>query len=630
MASFFLIFFPFIFFCLLNVWMIYLSKRAFGICIPVTLMLSTLMIYASQLIFHTFNVGLYVLFAILGGAICLLVVKRKDRVLTNNFFSWGFFSCLAIYILFAIVDYDRHFWFWDELSHWGKMVKEMIRIDSFYSDNASELLVHKEYPPFAAMFEMLWCRLSGGYSEMAASMAINIFSFTLLVTNLIDTLRLKKKTWYSELITGLIVTGIFLLTVLYFDVSCTSLTLCPDLFMSVMYVYLVSLILDKDEIRTGFGFFSFLIGMISLVLIKQMSIAFVLLAWFFFTVMEFSDEPDIKKMKGGQIIKKCFWSVLAIAGPLISYKVWGVYTKSIETSGQFFLGKINIASLKDIAWAKGTDVQNSTFYNYLRVLFTQTQSAGIFKLSYFGATVVALVLLCFIYFTNKGRLTKRSFFGTFILFVLGSIGYAFTMLVLYMYCYSEDEMAILSGYDRYMGTYVISEFLILLVLYFRVFKRSDKEGLNGRKLIFAAALLLIVSDYTKFAYVIPQVLRGEPLADYRIKAEDIELHTDEESKIFLVSSDNAKNIFYINYYLDNRKMDARYLYTNVAQQNSEDWEVWNQVVACIKENDYLYVCDTTDYVDEVIGKYTETGVLTDSTIYLIKYDDNKLKLINME
>lgn len=630
MASVFLIFFPFIFFCLLNVWMVYLSKRAFGICIPVTLMVATLVIYASQLIFHTFNVGFYVLFVVAGTSICLIVVRRKDGLLKDNYFSWGFFSFLVIYILFAIVNYDRHFWFWDELSHWGKMVKEMIRIDRFYSDNASELLVHKEYPPFAAIFEMLWCRLSGGYSEMAVTMSLNIFTFTLLITNLIDTLKLKKEAWYNQLITGGILTGIFLLTILSFDVSCTSLTICPDLFMSVMYVYIISLILNRDEIRTGFGYFSFLIGMISLIIIKQMSIAFVLLAWFFFTIMEFSDEAGIRKLGSKQIFKKCALSAMAIVAPFVSYQVWGNYSKSIENSGQFFLGKISIGSLAMIFSGDGTDIQNRTFHNFINALFTQAQSAGIFKMPYIFAMVVAVVLLGLIYYWNKDRFTKNNFIAMLLLFLLGSAGYAFTMLVLYMFCYSEDEMAILSGYNRYMGSYVISEYLVLIILAFYVLKRSNRERVNIGKLVLCAIVIFVFSDYTKLAYVIPQVLRGEPFADYRIKAQNIELHTDDNSRIFLISSDNAKNMFYLNYYSDNRGMDSRYLFSDVAKQNSTDLEFWNQVVACLKEDDYLYVYDTTDFADEVIGKYTETGVLTDNTIYHIKSDADELELIKLE
>lgn len=626
MVSIFMIFCPFIFFCLLNVWMVFLSKRAFGISMPVTMMLSTLMIYGSQFIFHTFDVGLYALIFIAVASLFLIVIRKDDNLFKNNYFSQGFFAFMAIYIVFVIIDFGRHYWFWDELSHWGEMVKEMMRIDGFYSDSSSELLVHKEYPPFAAIFEMLWCRLCGGYSEMSTTMSLNIFSFTLLITNLVDTLKLKKETWYKQFITGFVLVVIFLLTVLLFDVSCTSLTICADLFMSVMYVYIISLILNRDEIKTGFGYFAFLVGMVSLIIVKQMSIAFVLLAWFFFTIMEFFGESGFRKLQIRQIVKKGVASVFAIVMSFISYEIWGIYTKSIELSGQFFLGKISMRSLADILSGGGSDIQQSTFRNFVRALFMQAQSSGLIKMSYVLLMIVAVILLCLIYFRNKERFTRRNFWALTALFLLGSVGYAFSMLVLYMFCFSVDEMEILSGYDRYMGAYVVSEYLILLIL---VIGKSDKKILHSKKLIIVPFVMLIFIDITKLAYVIPQVFRGEPFYDYHIKAENIELHTEEASRIFLISSDNAKTMFYLNYYLSNRKMDSRYLFSDVAQQAADNAEYWEQVVTDLKDNDYLYVYDTTDFVSEQIGSFTESGVLRENTLYRVMDADHKLRLIEM-
>lgn len=624
------VFFPCVFFCLLNVWLVYFSKRAFGICIPVTLMGSTLILYFSQIVFQTFRYGYYTLLVAAGASICLLVIKRKDITFTTNFFSWGFFSFLAICILFMIINFDRHFWFWDELSHWGKMVKEMIRTDKFYSDVTAELLVHKEYPPFASVFELLWCKLSGGYSEMAVTMSLNIFSFTLLLTNLVDTLNLKNTKWYSQLFIGGVLTGIFLITILFFDVSCTSLTICPDLFMSVLYVYLISLIMNRKEIKTVYGYFCFLMGMFCLMIVKQMSIAFVLLAWFFYTIMEFADGSDAGKQSGKRLFLKSIASAITIIVPLFSNRIWGHYTKSIEVSGQFFLGKISTRSLLDIFSGKGTDIQNQTFKNFFRALLLQTQSAGLLRMSYIFAMVTAVLLLCFFYVRSRDKFPKKHFNSVFCLFLLGTVGYAFTMLVLYMFCYSEDEMAILAGYDRYMSAYVISEYILLLILAIHLFIRKDEMKLDIRRLILYAILILILFDYKKLAYVIPQTLRGEPYAEYRVRAQNIESQTADASTIFLISSENTKDMFFLDYYLENRRMDSRYLFTDLSNENTDDSEFWNQVVACLKEDDFLYVFDATDISNEIIGKYTSLGVLEDSTTYRIETVDNMLELIKIE
>ena len=77
-----------------------------------------------------------------------------------------------------IIDYGRHFTHWDELMHWGKMTQEMLRLDKFYTDPASELLVHKYYPPGVPIFEMLWCRMSGGWSEAGQTMSLHFLIFS--------------------------------------------------------------------------------------------------------------------------------------------------------------------------------------------------------------------------------------------------------------------------------------------------------------------------------------------------------------------------------------------------------------------------------------------------------------------
>lgn len=116
----------------------------------------------SQACFKTFNVGYYSLVIMSYFSAGFLVIKRKDLKFIKRFFSNGFWGYIIIFFMALIIDYGRHFTHWDELMHWGKMTQEMLRLDKFYTDPASELLVHKYYPPGVPIFEMLWCRMSGG------------------------------------------------------------------------------------------------------------------------------------------------------------------------------------------------------------------------------------------------------------------------------------------------------------------------------------------------------------------------------------------------------------------------------------------------------------------------------------
>ena len=53
-------------------------------------------------------------------------------------------------------------------------------------------------------------------------------------------------------------------------------------------------------------------------------------------------------------------------------------------------------------------------------------------------------------------------------YLIGSLGYAFMMSVLYLFTFNEYEMLNLSSFERYMATYMLAESLITsyIFLYF--------------------------------------------------------------------------------------------------------------------------------------------------------------------
>src|SRR5574344_458490 len=132
---------PLLYFLLFNGTLTVVFKKKFGECLPLTLVITTLIMFISQLLFKTFNVGFYlnifvaVLFPILLGYFKFIAKKKLE--LKENYFTKGFFIFVLLYLFVMILDFNRTFSQWDELSHWGVMVKEMFRLDKFYSVDAS-------------------------------------------------------------------------------------------------------------------------------------------------------------------------------------------------------------------------------------------------------------------------------------------------------------------------------------------------------------------------------------------------------------------------------------------------------------------------------------------------------------
>lgn len=626
---------PFLIFSLMNCWTVYLGKKSFGISLPVTFIFSVLLTYFGQLIFHTFTLGIGFCFVAAVCAVGLLIYRRKDKDFLERVFSGGFFVFLIIYLFFFILDIRRHFSSWDELSHWGKMVKEMLRTDRFYSEPQSDLLVHKEYPPFVTIFEMIWCRLTLGYSEARVTMALHILEFSMLIVPVLEKVGFKQpkrkskrvktrdtRQWIEMILCIVIWITVFVMAVLNFEYV-EFRTIYTDLFMPMFYTAVIVWTMDREFRQSNFGFIMILLGQAGLIISKQMCIAFVLLIWLYYTILEVWQTDWKRHTQIKYRILAGVKSIAVLAVPLANYVIWSKYTAGIGLTGQFDLGKITFSSVINVLNGGGTEVQNRTLIAYKRALWSVDICTGWLKLSYIAAVILAFGGLGAIWYYGRKVITAREMVPFAVLFTVGSAGYAFTMLILYMFCYSEVEMLRLASYQRYMCSYVLSEYLILLVLLIVVLDRKKAVILGFRQAVTALGIGFVTLVGTQELNCLkPQIDGAEPLFDFRYGASVIQENTSDGANIFLVSSNNCRNMYYLNYYLNDRRMDDRYLYSDVAEESAESTDYWENVVACMKEDDYVYVYNSSDNVDIALGEYTAEGRLDWNTLYRVDVNDD--------
>ena len=616
---------PVLVFALINFWVVFAGKKTFGISLPATLIGAAVVTYLGQLVFHTFSVGFWACLALAVSAVGLLIVKRKDKDFMARCFSEGFVVFIILCLFFLVLDFRRYFSSWDELSHWGKMVKEMIRLDRFYSEPQSNLLVHKEYPPLAGLFEMLWCRFTGGYREGRATMALHVLEFSLVVPMAVELSGTSGKIGkWQKLVGQLALFLTFVWITLHFDYVEFN-TIYTDLFLPLFYVFLICLLSDRKLRESGFGFVLLLLGQFGLILSKQMSIAYVMLVWFFYSITLWGN----RKRTGydsRQKLTDVGRSLAALIVPGISYLIWNRYTGSLGLTGQFALEQIDLKTVGSILGGGGSEIQQITYVNYVKALFSANIGMGVFGMSYFSAALLALCLLgvmayVFRKVTEKGEMLRYG-----LLFLLGSAGYAFTMFVLYMFCYSDAEMLRLASYQRYMDSYMVSQYLLLFLILLQLLKRKGKNVCSYPVACGMLGIAVLSLGMEPLADLMPQMLKEEPMYGYRIRAEGIQAQTDSGDKIFLVSSDNCANMYYLNYFLEDRRMDDRYLYSNVAEQSAEDENYWNTVLSCIRENDYVYIYNETASVDQKLGGYTADSILPEDTLYRVIPEGDSLRL----
>lgn len=619
---------PFVILALTNCWVVFWNKKSFGISLPATLTGTVLLTYFSQLLFHTFNIGIYVCLAAAVSAVILLILRRKDRDFISRCFSEGFFVFLAICLFFLVMDYGRWFSEWDEYSHWGKMVKEMFRLDRFYSEPQSDLLVHKDYPPFAVIFEMLWCRFSGGYSAGGATMALHILGFSMVLPLALEQLNGEKKTGrLQKLISKLAIVAAFLLLIFNFN-HVQPMTIYLDLFLPLFYVSLILMAEDRELRRSGFGFTMILLGQFGLIITKQMGLAFVLLVWFFYTMLEaleLSSEGKVsQEKKSGRWVILAVKSLAILITPAVSYSIWNHYITNLGLTGQFSFEIINVGTIIRILAGGGDYIQHLTYVKFIRALFTTNLGTGIFSMTYASAVLLAFCMLAVLAYLFRTVVHRGEILPYAVLFAVGSAGYAFTMLVLYMFCYSEGEMSVLASYERYMSTYILSEYVILFLLLVRLLARKKVDVCTYPVALGMLGIGLLMAGTGGVSQLMPQMF-CEKDGDYKEQADEIQRLTPADTEVFLISSHNDVYTYILTYYLDDRRIDKRYLTSNVATWGADNTDYWNAVLDCIREDGYVYLYNVTDEVRDALGQYMDDEFV-EQALYVAVEENGELRL----
>ena len=413
----------------------YIKQTNYGKSLPLIFTSSILVLYLSQIIFKSFLIGFYLLLILALLGLYLLIKNIKDKDFLNRYLTNGFYLFIIIFIVLALYNYKREFNVYDEFSHWGHFVKSMYYNNEFYSfDSVS--FAHKEYPPFFSLFELLWCYLSNSFNEAIITLSIHVFEVSALFVYYIDTYKKDiKKTLFLMIISALL-----MISFDYYENTLGSIY--TDYPMMLYYVYLFLLTLKVKDNK--YNFILLVISLSMFLLTKQISIALYLVMLFLFICLYFNKTKEFFIKLSSIIIF-----------PLLTYKSWPLVIRNIDVFKQFDISINDVLSLSNGL----SDIQASTSSNYLSALIKIGLTNGPLKLPYVLLCVIVLILLTL--FIKDNIRTKASIISSII---VSFVGYALLMYVMYMFCFSESEMARLASYTRYMGSFVTASLIITLLL----------------------------------------------------------------------------------------------------------------------------------------------------------------------
>lgn len=608
----------YIFFILFNTSTCIFIKNKFGKSLPISVMLVSFSMYISQMIFKTFNVGfiLSILYCFYSVIYIFINIKDKNKMdkVKNYVFSSGFYVFLVITAVLMIFDWNRTFTRWDEFSHWGEMLKEMLRLDKFYCINASVLQVHKEYPPMLQLFELFIIKLFGSYKESSAIFSLHFIEISLLLSFIPENIDVKKKK--NILLTFVSMILIFLIT-LFFDQHGIINSIYNDYFMACLVAYSMLIIILNNKILSNYVYISLMLSLSFLLLTKQIAITLYSMIIFFYLFKLIINKEKETIRKNDCI--KIFISLIII--PILFMLSWNIYVKQFNIDPQFKLSDIKIQESYKIARGRtGNQTQIKAASNFIGAVKGRNITTNNIQLTYINAVLLGMLLIYCISLKYRKSIEKKDLIALLLTLAIGSIGYAFVMFITYIFCFKGIEATNIASYERYMSTYILIIFYIfsVLLIYF-VYKNKD-----FKMLIIITAFLFIFSSVGRFDDILPRIRRGYSNM-YSENADVIRNKIRGNKKIFIVSQNTSGECQYFTKYYANP------IYVNLKNyswKNSNYEDYYNSIKKSIKKYDYIYF----EIIDDDFSKNYEFAFNTkvkQGELYKIikKYDEIKYELV---
>lgn len=540
-------------------------NRKFEMVLTLSMILGTLMLYPFGYINHI-SYGYYLSWFFVLLFYVLLIyffIKNKDKLIEfkNNYFTYGllYFIIFSIYCFF-LYKYTG-FGNCDEFTHWGPMLKETLRLDGFYTQDASRLIMHKDYPPFFTLLEVLFQGFNGfKFHEPFAYIALETFMFSMLLP-VFD--NLKKKDWLKSILifVSIVLVGLTLdKTETASDYAFVYNSIYVDWCLALFCTYGIYLTYKEE----GWGLFRFVyltLICVTFILMKQMGLVFylIILIYAFFKVTFIDKQLDLKMMLKGILF--------LVVIPILFYISWSYIVKLYQIDAQFKIGELSISDFFNIIKGnapEGLEWKYTAFRNYCSNLLHRPLVLHPFKMSYFVYTGL-MMLIIFIAF----RFKKDGYFlaGTYL---IGAIGYSIAMLILYTLAFTIDEAPYLASFDRYMASYLYFGTTLTLMLVIDKFNNYIYQNM-----IILGLLCLFVEPKTLYYLEIPTGVVDE-----------------EKTTIALIEQFN-NNVHFERENLNGFKLKFDHLgYLN----NNE--ESFNKLVSALNEDDGLFVIGYDSIIDD--------------------------------
>ena len=453
-------------------------NKKFGKVLPFSLITMTLSLFVSQLIFQTFIVGIIVDLLICAAFFALLFTNKRER-LKGNFLTPGLFIFIVFYIFYYIIDINRILDVWDEVAFWGPFTKEMFRLDKFYFVKEAIVSMHKDYPPFISLFEVLWCRISTICSDMNITMAYNVLMTTICIPYLAELIEGKNKLIRIAK-TCLLFLGTVCVLLIFGKPEREGVfnTIYVDYFIGMLPTLGIILFFEKDFFKDRYNYILLCLICVALILSKQIGILFLGILAFAYLLKIILCRKELNENK--KIDRECIKLIALICIPLIFSIIWKLQINDYSINRQFNYTEIEKSQIIDIFTNNNLSENQLQFTpKFINSLFNKNITALNINISY--TVAISLIFLGFIAIfiynkIKKQKLENKKVVFSGIVLIAINITYIIVLYLTYMLFFNDDERTNVNCFNRYIQTILIPGITLFLIILFDTIKKIKKSN----------------------------------------------------------------------------------------------------------------------------------------------------------
>lgn len=595
-----------------------LFKGRFEQALPCCICYIILIIYISGLI-GNFLPGFFIalLTVPVGGIFCLIYKRKTLRqdIFTYVFTPGFFFFTVSIFVMLPWTMRMR-INSWDEFSHWGTVIKNFWYLNDF-ANLENSTTSFKGYPPAASIFAWFSQRFGRTYTENKSYLAYH--ALYLAYMSPYFCVITKKKEWPKAVIMGLCM---ILLPLLgwyrAYDVTYVDCLLG----VQVALLFIAYALYENARWRNV----TICLMTIVICLTKASGVGLCTIALPIILVGEI-----LRVKQAGKEFKNALYlpAIMGISVILGKYS-WDIYLKISKTSEAWDTSGVTFEAIRELLAGQAPAYRYQAIYNFWKTFTTESMSAG----GLYSPSCLFWILLLIIgsiwYFCitrknelNAPKIKKRvCICGTLICFPI----YAFTLLILYLFTYTEGEALTVASFGRYMGTWLICCCAVIMVLLFDCLKERMRWGIG------IIALVFILCGYLP---IYPAIVTATPITldtykeyplDYRFQnvKETLDSYGTDNLKVFFVHQQDSGFWYWVcRYALTPYQMQPPMHFSFSEKYSSEQW------TEELKNGGYTHVfINGTDetFVKNFDKMFEDSADIKKVALFEIRYNDNEITL----